>query len=189
VLLGIDGYKTDMPADKAAAVKRFRTAAQQGNPQAKDFLQKIGQKGTDVKLDFSENLDWKKEAEKTPLTELYTQAGTNAFWGRLVAQDYAVAVRWWQLAASQDYAAAQALLGTAYYTGRGVEQDEKTAVALFKTAAAQNEPLAQYMLGKAYLTGNVVQKNKELALKLFRAAGAAGIADAQQQADRLEKEG
>jgi TPR repeat protein len=189
VLLGIDGYKTNMPADKAAAVKRFRTAAQQGNPQAKDFLQKIGQKGTDAKLNFGENLDWKKEAEKTPLTELYTQAGINAFWGRLVAQDYAVAVRWWQLAASQDYAAAQALLGTAYYTGRGVEQDEKTAVALFKTAAAQNEPLAQYMLGKAYLTGNVVQKNKELALKLFRAAGAAGIADAQQQADRLEKEG
>jgi TPR repeat protein len=70
-----------------------------------------------------------------------------------------------------------------------VEQDEKTAVALFKTAAAQNEPLAQYMLGKAYLAGNVVQKNKELALKLFRSAGAAGIADAQQQADRLEKEG
>ncbi len=69
-----------------------------------------------------------------------------------------------------------------------MEQDEKTAVALFKTAA-QNEPLAQYMLGKAYLAGNVVQKNKELALKLFRAAGAAGIADAQQQADRLEKEG
>ncbi|MCC5463800.1 tetratricopeptide repeat protein [Pelosinus baikalensis] len=189
VLLGIDGYKTNMPADKAAAVKRFRTAAQQGNPQAKDFLQKIGQKGTDTKLDFGENLDWKKEAEKTPLTELYTQAGTNAFWGRLVAQDYAAAVRWWQLAASQDYAAAQALLGTAYYTGRGVEQDEKTAIALFKTAAAQNEPLAQYMLGKAYLAGNVVQKNKELALKLFRAAGAAGIADAQQQADRLEKEG
>lgn len=189
MLLGIDGYKKNTPADKAAAIKRFRTAAEQGNPQAKDFLQVITQKGTDAKLNFGENLDWKQEANKTPLTDLYTQAGTNAFWGRIVDQDYAAAVRWWELAANQDNAAAQALLGTAYYTGRGVEQDEKKAVALFKTAAAKNEPLAQYMLGKAYLAGNVVQKNNELALKLFRAAGEAGIADAQRQADGLEKRG
>lgn len=187
VLLGIDGYRKNTPADKAVAIARFRTAEKQGNPQAKGFLQMIERKGTDARLDFGEKLDWKKEAGKTSLTDLYTQAGTNAFRGNIVRQDYAAAAGWWELAAKADNAAAQALLGTAYYTGRGVEQDEKKAVELFKTAAARNEPLAQYMLGKAYLAGSVVQKNKELALKLFRAAGEAGIADAKRQADRLER--
>jgi len=188
VLLGIEDYKNNMPADKQAAIERFRTAAQQGNSQAKAFLQIIERKGTDASADFGASLDWKKEAGKTPLSDLYTQAGTNAFWGRIVKQDHAAAVAWWELAAKEDNAAAQALLGTAYYTGRGAALDEKTAVALFKTAADKNEPLAQYMLGKAYLAGNVVQKNKELALKLFRAAGEAGIADARRQADELGRE-
>ncbi|HML32135.1 tetratricopeptide repeat protein [Sporomusa sphaeroides] len=189
VLLGIDSYNKNTPADKEKAIERFRTALQQGNPQAKAFLELITRRGTDARLNFGTNLDWNKEAKKTPLTDLYTQAGTNAFWGRIVEQDYTAAVSWWELAAKEDNATAEALLGTAYYTGRGVEQDEKKAVELFKTAAAQNEPLAQYMLGKAYLAGNVVQKNKELALKLFRAAGEAGIKDARRQADELEKRG
>nr|WP_092067129.1 tetratricopeptide repeat protein [Dendrosporobacter quercicolus]NSL49720.1 sel1 repeat family protein [Dendrosporobacter quercicolus DSM 1736]SDL49757.1 hypothetical protein SAMN04488502_10154 [Dendrosporobacter quercicolus] len=187
VLLGIDGYRKNTPADKAAAIERFRTAAKQGNTQAKGFLQMIERRGTDARQDFGKNLDWKKESGKTSLTDLYTQAGTNAFQGNIAGQDYTAAAGWWELAAQADNAAAQALLGTAYYTGRGVEQDETKAVELFKTAAAKNEPLAQYMLGKAYLAGNVVQRNKELALKLFRAAGEAGIADAKRQADWLER--
>ncbi|WP_110955851.1 tetratricopeptide repeat protein [Anaerosinus massiliensis] len=187
VLLGIADYKTNDLTQKDKAVKRFQAAAQQGNPQAKTFLEVIAQRGTEAPIDFGKNLDWKKEAQKTPLTDLYTQAGTNAFWGRIVAQDYTVAVHWWELAAKQDHSLAQALLGTAYYTGRGVPQDEETAVVLFKTAAAKNEPLAQYMLGKAYLAGNVIQRNKELARQLFRAAGAAGIADAVRQAELLER--
>jgi TPR repeat protein len=184
VLLGIDGYKKNTPADKAEAMQRFRTAKQQGNKPAKAFLEIITRKGTGARLDFSKNLDWKVETGKTSLAELYTRAGTNAFWGYIVEQDYTAAVSWWELAAKEDHATAQALLGTAYYTGRGVAQNETKAVMLFKTAAAKNEPLGQYMLGKAYLAGNVVQKNKELAIKLFRAAG---IADAERQAERLER--
>lgn len=122
------------------------------------------------------------------MTDLYTQAGANAFWGRIVAKDDQMAAVWWGLAALQGDATAQALLGTAYYTGRGLAKDEKIAVDLFKTVAANGEPLAQYMLGKAYLAGNVVQKNRRLALELFLAAYEAGIAEAGKEAEILQDE-
>lgn len=186
VLLGIYDYRADTVENKLAAMERFRSAADKANPQAKIFLEAILKKGLDAKQDFGKDLDWKKEAKKTPLLELYTQAGINAFKGQIVEQNFEEAVAWWEISVSCEDTKAQALLGTAYYTGRGIGKDYETAIALLKVAAAKGEPLAQYTLGKAYLEANGVKKNKELAAQLLRAAGNAGIEEAKKLADKLE---
>lgn len=186
VLLGIHGYQKETAEDKLVAMERFRSAASKGNPQAKIFLDAILKKGLDAKLDFGKDLEWKKEAKKTSLLALYTQAGINAFKGQIVEQNYEEAVAWWEISVECEDMKAEALLGTAYYTGRGIGKDYETAIELLKIAAAKGEPLAEYTLGKAYLEANGVKKNKDLAAKLFRAAGNAGIEEAKKMADKLE---
>jgi TPR repeat protein len=49
--------------------------------------------------------------------------GTRYFFGKGVAQDFAEAVRWLRMAATQGLAPAEGLLGAAYDRGEGVEKD------------------------------------------------------------------
>lgn len=186
LLLGIFDYQTDTAESKLSGMGHFRTAAEKGNPMAKVFLEVIFKKGIDAKQDFGRNIDWKKEAKKIPLLDLYTQAGINAFKGQIAEQSYEEAVKWWELGTAMGDEKAQALLGTAYYTGRGIGQDYAKAIELLKLAAAKGEPLAEYTLGKAYYEGNGVQKNSGKARELFRAAGSRGIVEAKKMADKLE---
>lgn len=186
LLLGIYDYQTDTAESKLSAIQHFRTASEKGNPIATTLLEIILKKGIDAKQDFGSNIDWKKEAKKTPLIELYTQAGINAFKGQITRQSYEEAVKWWELSTSMGDEKARALLGTAYYTGRGIGQDYTKAIEYLKAAAAQGEALAEYALGKAYYEGNGVRKNNEKARELFRAAGNQGIAEAKKMADKLE---
>jgi len=51
-----------------------------------------------------------------------------------VPQDYAVAVKWYRLAAEQGNASAQANLGVRYYNGEGVPQDYAVAVKWYRLA-------------------------------------------------------
>lgn len=186
LLLGIYDYQFDTAESKLSGAAHFRAAADKGNPMAKAFLEIIFKKGIDAKQDFGRNIDWKKEAKKLPLLELYTQAGINAFKGQIAEQSYEAAVKWWELSTAMGDEKARALLGTAYYTGRGIGQDYTKAIELLKLAAAKGEPLAEYTLGKAYYEGNGVQKNNDKARELFRAAGSRGIAESKKMADKLE---
>lgn len=186
LMLGIYEYRTGDAKRKMTAVLLFKSAAEKGDANAAAFLQRIVDAGVESNRDFGRGMNWREEAKKTPLADLYTQAGVNAFKGRVVEQDYGDSVAWWEIAAELEEPKAQALLGAAYYTGRGVGADYKKAAELLKLAASQREALGEYMLGKAYLEGNGVQKNNALALKLLRAASARGIADARRLASRLE---
>ena len=79
--------------------------------------------------------------------------------GQGVPQDYAQAAKWYQKAAAQGYAPAQASLGGAYIMGDGMPQDFTQAAMWFKKAAAQGNPLAQFALGGLYATGNSVPQD------------------------------
>ena len=60
------------------------------------------------------------------------------YWqGRGVPQDFAEAARWFQLAAKQGYAKAQAALGDLYLVGWGVPRDNRAAQIWFRKAAEQ----------------------------------------------------
>src|SRR4029434_10638846 len=56
--------------------------------------------------------------------------------GRGVPQDYAAASKWFQRAAAQGHAWAQAILGGMYASGEGIPQDYVQAYKWFSLAAA-----------------------------------------------------
>jgi TPR repeat protein len=72
--------------------------------------------------------------------------GLAHYFGEGVAQDYAAAADWFDLAASQGNAEAMNTLGHLYDTGRGVGRDLGMAFALFDRAARLGHATAQVNL-------------------------------------------
>ena len=66
--------------------------------------------------------------------------------GAGVEQDLAMAVGWYQKAASQGFMDAQANLGMMYYHGHGVERDYQAATRWFRMAADQGDEEARECL-------------------------------------------
>jgi len=90
--------------------------------------------------------------------------------GRGVAKDETEAVRLFQQAAAQGFAAAQGRLGLMYAEGRGVAKDETEAVRLFQQAAAQGYALGQYGMGLMYEQGWGVARDLVEAQRRFTQA-------------------
>ncbi|MFN7139170.1 MAG: tetratricopeptide repeat protein [Limisphaerales bacterium] len=93
--------------------------------------------------------------------------------------DYAEALKWYQLSASQGNAKAQKSLGVLYVTGQGVTRDLQEAVKWYKMAADQGDAEAQYSLGLRYVNGEAVGQNFAEAAKWFALAAEQGVTDAQ----------
>ncbi len=81
-----------------------------------------------------------------PLTELNLLGAALHFQaimyenGHGVPQDYAEAVKWYRLAAEQDYVFAQHYLGVMYLEGLGVPPDDVQALLWFNLAASRFAP-------------------------------------------------
>ena len=81
----------------------------------------------------------KKGAERgQPLAQF--NLGLMYYKGRVAAQDYKEAVKWWRLAAEQGFAEALNNLGMMYGNGQGVEQDYVLAHKWFDLAASRHPP-------------------------------------------------
>ena len=93
----------------------------------------------------------------------------------------AEAIKWFRLAAAQEYALAQYSLGAMYGRGRGVGQDDAEATKWFRLAAEQRYANAQYTLGARYYSGLGVEQSYILALMWYWLAGSQGHVDAQNQ--------
>jgi hypothetical protein len=71
--------------------------------------------------------------------------------GNGVPQNYAEALKWFRLAATQGHAKAQSNLGVMYDEGQGVPEDDAGALKWYRLAAAQGNASAQFLLvGNAY---------------------------------------
>ena len=83
------------------------------------------------------------------------------------------AVRWWEAAATQGYAPAQAALGLQWLSGRHLERNLAKAVEWLTLAAEQDDARAQWNLGSLYASGAPgVPKNLVQAFEwCHRAAG------------------
>lgn len=99
--------------------------------------------------------------------------------GEGVPQDYAEAVKWFRMAANQDFVLAQYGLGIMYDQGKGVPQDSAEAVKWFRVAANQDFVFAQYILGIMYNQGKGVSQDYAEAVKWYRKAAEQGYAKAQ----------
>lgn len=93
-----------------------------------------------------------------------------------VTHDYAEAVKWYRMAAEQNYAKAQFNLGWCYQDGRGVEKNDMEAIKWWRRAAENNDADVQSLVGWRYLKGRGVEKNYAEAVKWFRKAARPGRA-------------
>jgi TPR repeat protein len=92
--------------------------------------------------------------------------------GQGVPQDYAVALKWFRLAAAQGNAAAQYNLGLMYDAGHGVPQDYTAALKWYRLAAAQGDAAAEFNLGAMYSNGDGVPQDDVQAYTWFTRAAA-----------------
>lgn len=97
--------------------------------------------------------------------------------GKGLLRDYQEAVKWYRLAAAQEYAPAQSSLGMAYEKGQGVARDYQEAVKWYRLAAAQGNQLAQINLGVMYTHGKGVPQDFVRADMWFTLAAASSNGD------------
>ncbi|WP_051940815.1 tetratricopeptide repeat protein [Stenoxybacter acetivorans] len=100
----------------------------------------------------------------------FAAAGFEEGWAAYQHQDYAAALREWQLLAEQGDAIAQNNLGVMYDKGQGVAQDDQATAKWFRLAAEHGNVSAQYFLGNMYRSGQGVPKDEQEADKWHRLA-------------------
>ena len=82
-------------------------------------------------------------------------------------QNFELALKWYEKAAEQGYAAAYGNIGHLYYKGDGVEKDFQKFFKYSSIGADKNHPGCQYYLGFCYLKGIGVEKDYAKAFFLF----------------------
>jgi TonB family protein len=97
---------------------------------------------------------WMAAASTSGTRSDQARLGQAFYWGKVVTQDYAEALNWFQKAAAQDDARSESYLGMMYSQGQGVAKDSVSAVGWFRKAAEQNDATGQVNLGKAYINGD-----------------------------------
>ena len=95
-----------------------------------------------------------------------------------VEQDFAEALNWFRLAASQNHMRAQYNLGFMYDNGQGVSQDYTEAARWYQKAAEQGHVNAQNNLGVLYAHGQGVKQDPAEAVRWYRKAAEQGQVNA-----------
>ena len=109
--------------------------------------------------------------------------------GRGIQYDYAKAKEWFEKAAAQGHAKAQANLGDMYYSGRGVPQDYAKAKEWYEKAAAQGYDNAQLGLANIYYYGKGVPQDYAKAKAWVEKAAAQGSGMARLILTEMENQG
>jgi TPR repeat protein len=104
-----------------------------------------------------------------------------------VEQDFAQALSWYRLAATQGNSDAQLNLGITYDQGFGVPQDLLEANKWYRLASEQGNASAQANLGVQYANGRGVSKDISLAHMWLNLAAAQGQSTAATNRDLLAK--
>ena len=125
--------------DYAEAMRWYRVAADQGNPQAQVQIGNLYTDGQGVAQDYGEAMGWFQKAAVQGNYEAQNNIGWFylSAWG--VTQDYGEAMRWFRLAADQGNEIAQRNIAMMYVQGLGVPADKDEAIRWFKKAAAAGD--------------------------------------------------
>ncbi|MDE6787789.1 MAG: sel1 repeat family protein [Ruminococcus sp.] len=119
---------------------------------------------------------WKIAAEKGNATA-QCNLGNCYFSGEGVNQNDNEALKWYKMAAEQDYNDSCTMTGFIYYN---INQNYQEAVRYFKKAVKLNpdDETALYFLGLCYLSGKGVPKNKNKGIQYIQAASENGCEEA-----------
>ncbi len=132
--------------------------------------------------------EWWPYAERGDPVAQYNLGMLHRF-GRGVAQDYAIAAQWYELAAEQGDPSAQLDLADMYAEGSLGEADAAVAADYYRRAALQGLAEAQRKLGLLYIRGQGVVRDHDTALEWLRQAAAQGDGEAQEWLDDVPSEG
>ena len=133
------------------------------------------------------------DEDRKKQVELYMKAATFADHGLPAAQmcrgicynsgydvetDLREAVRWFRMAAEQNFAPAQNALGFAYFKGDGIGKDDVEAFKWMQKAAEQGDLVGQLRLGIFYIEGVGIEKDEASGLHWLSVAAEQGFAPA-----------
>ena len=96
-----------------------------------------------------------------------TDLGSLYYTGRIGVQDYAQAMRYYQIAADQGEPVAQENLGYCYYYGRNGEKDYERAYYYFSLGAFAGLPGSLYKIGDMFRYGYYVDSNPREAFNIY----------------------
>lgn len=170
-----DGIKQSF----SEAVKYYRIAAEQGDPEGQCNLAVSYYRGQGVMLDDEEALKWFQLAADQGYARGQYNVGVYYDRGIVVEQDYREAMKWYLLAAEQNYAMAQYNIAILFYYGKGVDLDYKEAMKWYLLAAENNIAEAQHNIGYMYHMGIGVKQDYSEALKWYTLAAEQGHAESQ----------
>ena len=118
-----DGEAALHRQDYAAALRYFRTSADEGNASAQHWLGFLYYYGAGVPQDYTIAAKWYLKAAEQGYSLAQADLGLMHAAGKGVMQDYGDAIKWLRLAADQGYDVAQFNLGIAYANALGVPQN------------------------------------------------------------------
>jgi uncharacterized protein len=180
--------------DYPAALKAFKSLAEQGDVAAQINLGNLFMKGLGVKQNYAEAQRWFRNAAEQNERMAQTKLGILYFYGLGVERDPAEAGRWFQKAAEQGEPSAQAILGSLHAEGEGVSRDQVLAYYWYGQAAEQGnedgeagrrsleEELSPGQMDEALqLLADARRRGREKDERAFEAA-TAGIGEAQEPA-------
>jgi TPR repeat protein len=165
----------------AFAAEALRLAAASGHSDALVNLGDMFSTGAGVAKDEAKcfELNSRAAAQGHPLG--YYNVANTLFHGAPcgIAQDYAEAAKFFQLAAAAGNIASLCRLAHMFLNGQGVAQDDVEAVRLFGLAAEQGDAEAQCELGNLHYRGQGVKQDDAEAVRLYRLSAAQNHATAQ----------
>lgn len=100
--------------------------------------------------DFDNGTFYLTDAAKLGSAEAQNLLGEMHYCGHGVARKPLVSLKWWRLAAEQDFANAQFNIGNIYWDGEVVQKDDNEAAKWYRMAAEQGDAEAQLKLGLMY---------------------------------------
>ncbi len=156
------------------AVRLFRLAAEQNDPDALYNLGRCYATGRGVPKDYGESAKWHRKAAELDQIASQNALGHMYLYGRPGMQrDPAEGAIWYRRAAMQNDSLAQASLGECYENGWGVPQNYPEAFTWYRKAAEGGIgcEIARYHLGQLYLNGNGVEKDYPAAIRWLQEAG------------------
>jgi TPR repeat protein/class 3 adenylate cyclase len=154
----------------AAALDRYRSAAEQGNAHAQARLGAMYRNGNGVDRDYAEAMRWYRKAADQG--DALGEAGLgNLFeYGQGVDRNYSEAFKWFEKAAVQGLTYAQNQIGAFYENGLGVPKDASVAMKWYRKAADAGDGWAQTSIGDLYWGRAGIEQDYAEAMRWYRKA-------------------
>jgi uncharacterized protein len=160
--------------DFKAALAKFRTIADRGNPFAQYYVALMHQHGRGVAKDLRKAVNWYRKAADRGDSMSQVNLGRLYAKGEGVPTDHKAAVKLYQLAAESGSPEGQLNLGVMIFNGLGITEDRNEGVRLYRLAAEQGLAAAQVNLGACLASGSGTTRDKVQALKWYNRAAAQG---------------